>query len=75
MSVDHKPGRKAEKRRILRSGGYLDETDPTNPRIVCDSLNVRLGLGAQQWLYVGCGGEAVDAHAIDRSINQLTAVE
>ena len=41
MSVDHKPGRKAESRRILRSGGYLDETDPRNPRVVCDSLNVR----------------------------------
>lgn len=43
MSVDHKPGRKAESRRILRSGGYLDDTDPQNPRVVCDSLNVRIG--------------------------------
>lgn len=41
MSVDHKPGRKAESRRILRSGGYLDETDPHNPRVVCDTLKVR----------------------------------
>lgn len=43
MSMDHKPGRKAETRRILRSGGYLDETDPRNPRVVCDTLNVRKG--------------------------------
>ncbi|CBN76844.1 conserved unknown protein [Ectocarpus siliculosus] len=42
MSVDHKPGRKAESRRILRSGGYLDETDPRNPRVVCDTLKMSI---------------------------------
>lgn len=42
MSADHKPGRKAERRRIQRSGGYLDETDPEHPRVVCDDLNVRV---------------------------------
>lgn len=40
MSVDHKPGRKAEKRRIKRSGGFLDEGDPNHPRVVCEKLNV-----------------------------------
>lgn len=40
MSLDHKPGRKAEKRRILKSGGYLDETEAGHPRVVCDKLNV-----------------------------------
>ncbi|CAM9536932.1 unnamed protein product, partial [Scytosiphon promiscuus] len=42
MSVDHKPGRKAESRRILRSGGYLDQTDPRHPRVVCDSLKMSI---------------------------------
>lgn len=41
MSIDHKPGRKGERRRILRSGGYLDETDPKHPRVVRDNYNVR----------------------------------
>ncbi|CAN0158372.1 unnamed protein product, partial [Pylaiella littoralis] len=42
MSVDHKPGRKAESRRIVRSGGYLDETDPRHPRVVCDTLKMSI---------------------------------
>ena len=40
MSIDHKPGRKDERRRILRSGGYLDESDPRHPRVVRDNHNV-----------------------------------
>lgn len=51
MSVDHKPGRKGESRRILRSGGYLDRTDPQNPRVICDSLNVRVSPVLGVWIF------------------------
>jgi hypothetical protein len=34
MSLDHKPNRKAEARRIVRNGGTLDSSDPRAMRIV-----------------------------------------
>lgn len=50
MSIDHKPGRKGERRRILRSGGYLDETDPKHPRVVRDNYNVRTAKGHRAFI-------------------------
>ncbi|CAM9518456.1 unnamed protein product [Chrysoparadoxa australica] len=35
MSIDHKPSRKCEVRRIQRCGGTVDYSDPSWPRIIC----------------------------------------
>jgi len=44
LSVDHKPSRKAERRRILNAGGFVDDSDPDTCRVGCPSVLMSMAM-------------------------------